>query len=174
MVNRRMFRPGFPDVKEPSTPRPQHNGPIPNKSLHRQKRPHAENFYWVKQMQSHTAWLSFSMTVKVLRGTVEWYDRDCIKPPARAAPTAHLQARDQVRPQGWRRIGSGLATSKPSNLSTCKGMPGSRSEGEQRLCGQRPILVNISHSVTTKFLPRATRVHPLDASDRHRLQVVDA
>ena len=30
MVNRRMFRPGFPDVKEPSAPRPPHNGPVPS------------------------------------------------------------------------------------------------------------------------------------------------
>src|SRR2546430_5173985 len=51
MVNRRMFRPGFPDVKEPSIPRPQHNGPIPSKKPAPPETTHAENFYWVKQMQ---------------------------------------------------------------------------------------------------------------------------
>jgi len=53
MVNRRMFRPGFPDVKEPSIPRPQHNGPIPSKKPAPPETTHAENFYWVKQMQSN-------------------------------------------------------------------------------------------------------------------------
>ncbi len=54
MVNRRLFRPGFPDIKEPSAPRPPHNGPIPNKKPAPPEITHAENFYWVKQMQSHT------------------------------------------------------------------------------------------------------------------------
>ena len=54
MVNRRMFRPGFPDVKEPSVPRTPHNGPIPSKKPAPPETTHAENFYWVKQMQSHT------------------------------------------------------------------------------------------------------------------------
>src|SRR5256884_3411770 len=54
MVNRRMFRPGFPDVKEPSAARPPHNGPVPSKKPAPPEITHAENFYWVKQMQSHT------------------------------------------------------------------------------------------------------------------------
>ncbi len=45
MVNRRLFRPGFPDVKEPSAPRPQHIGPIPNKKPAPPETTHAENFY---------------------------------------------------------------------------------------------------------------------------------
>ena len=54
MVNRRMFRPGFPDVKEQSAPRPSHNGPVPSKKPAPPETTHAENFYWVKHMQSHT------------------------------------------------------------------------------------------------------------------------
>ena len=73
MVNRRMFRPGFPDVKEPSAPRPPHNGPVPSKKPAPPETTHAENFYWVKQMQSHTP-------------TVEWYDRDCIKLTRQGSP----------------------------------------------------------------------------------------
>ena len=79
MVNRRMFRPGFPDVKEPSVPRPQHNGPIPSKKPAPPETTHAENFYWVKQMQSHTPMAVVLENGEILRGTVEWYDRDCIK-----------------------------------------------------------------------------------------------
>jgi len=83
MVNRRMFRPGFPDVKEPIAPRAPHNGPhngpIPSKKPAPPELTHAENFYWVKQMQSHTPMAVVLEDGEVLRGTIEWYDRDCIK-----------------------------------------------------------------------------------------------
>jgi len=52
-----MFRPGFADVKEQAPPRPQHsnnNGPAPSKKPAPPEVTHAENFYWVKQMQAHT------------------------------------------------------------------------------------------------------------------------
>ena len=91
MVNRRMFRPGFADVKEPSPPRaqhngPQHNGPIPNKKPAPPEITHAENFYWVKQMQSHTPMAVVLEDGEVLRGTIEWYDRDCIKLTRQGSP----------------------------------------------------------------------------------------
>ncbi len=86
MVNRRMFRPGFPDIKEPSAPRPQHNGPIPSKKPAPPETTHAENFYWVKQMQSHTPMAVVLEGGELLRGTVEWYDRDCIKLTRNGSP----------------------------------------------------------------------------------------
>jgi sRNA-binding regulator protein Hfq len=83
MVNRRIFRPGFPDGKEAAPQRLQHNGPatgpIPNKKPAPPESTHAENFYWVKQMQSHTPMAVVLENGEVLKGTVEWYDRDCIK-----------------------------------------------------------------------------------------------
>jgi host factor-I protein len=82
MVNRRLFRTGFPDGKESVPPvRPQHNGPglIPNKKPAPPESTHAENFYWVKQMQSHTPMAVVLENGEVLKGTIEWYDRDCIK-----------------------------------------------------------------------------------------------
>jgi sRNA-binding regulator protein Hfq len=84
MVNRRMFRPGFPDGKDAGPPqRSPHNGPvagpIPNKKPAPPESTHAENFYWVKQMQSHTPMAVVLESGEVLKGTIEWYDRDCIK-----------------------------------------------------------------------------------------------
>ena len=84
MVNRRMFRPGFADAKEQAPPRPQHNhnsngGPAPSKKPAPPETTHAENFYWVKQMQARTPMAVVLDNGEVLRGTVEWYDRDCIK-----------------------------------------------------------------------------------------------
>ena len=86
MVNRRMFRPNFPDAKEAAPPRGgnnhhshQNNGPVPSKKPAPPESTHAENFYWVKQMQSRTPMAVVLDTGEILHGTVEWYDRDCIK-----------------------------------------------------------------------------------------------
>jgi host factor-I protein len=83
MVNRRMFRPGFADMKEQVPPRQQHgngnSGPAPSKKPAPPELTHAENFYWVKQMQARTPMAIVLDNGETLRGTVEWYDRDCIK-----------------------------------------------------------------------------------------------
>ena len=93
MVNRRMFRPGFADVKEQVSPRPPHgnaphgnNGPAPSKKPAPPEMTHAENFYWVKQMQAHTPMVVVLDGGETLRGTVEWYDRDCIKLTRQGSP----------------------------------------------------------------------------------------
>jgi host factor-I protein len=86
MVNRRMFRPGFADVKEAAPSRPQHNGPAPSKKPAPPEVTHAENFYWVKQMQSRTPMLVVLESGEELRGVIEWYDRDCIKLTRQGAP----------------------------------------------------------------------------------------
>lgn len=86
MVNRRMFRPSFAEAKEQAMPRPQHNGPVPSKKPAPPESTHAENFYWVKQMQSRTPMLVVLESGEELRGIVEWYDRDCIKLTRHGAP----------------------------------------------------------------------------------------
>jgi host factor-I protein len=79
MVHRRLIRPSLTEVKEPPAPRPhvaagpQHKKPTPPEQTH------AENFYWVKQMQSRTPVAIVLLDGEVLHGVVEWYDRDCIK-----------------------------------------------------------------------------------------------
>jgi sRNA-binding regulator protein Hfq len=47
---------------------------------------HAENFYWVKQMQSRTPMTVVLESGESLHGIVEWYDRDCIKLTREGAP----------------------------------------------------------------------------------------
>lgn len=86
MVNRKLFRPTLTEVKEPYPLRPpQPNGPQPGPGPMPRKKPappeqtHAENFYYVKQMQSHNPIAVVLTDGEVLRGTLEWYDRDCIK-----------------------------------------------------------------------------------------------
>src|SRR3974377_1727655 len=87
MVNRRMFRPSFAEAKEQSmAPSPQHNGPAPSKKPAPPEITHAENFYWVKQMQSRTPMLVVLESGEELRGVIEWYDRECIKLTRQGAP----------------------------------------------------------------------------------------
>jgi host factor-I protein len=89
MVNRRLYRPGFSDVKEQTPPRTNnhnHNGPVPSKKPAPPESTHAENFYWVKQMQSRTPMAVVLDDGETLHGTVEWYDRDCIKLTRQGSP----------------------------------------------------------------------------------------
>jgi sRNA-binding regulator protein Hfq len=92
MVNRRMFRPGFADVKEPMPPRTAHGnhnagpGPAPSKKPAPPEITHAENFYWIKQMQSRTPMAIVLESGETLHGIVEWYDRDCIKLTRQGSP----------------------------------------------------------------------------------------
>jgi len=87
MVNRRMFRPSFGEAKEQSLPpRAQNHGPVPSKKPAPAEITHAENFYWVKQMQSRTSMLVTLESGEELRGIIEWYDRDCIKLTREGAP----------------------------------------------------------------------------------------
>ena len=39
----------------------------------------AENFYYVKQMQSKTPMVITLKDGEVLKGSIEWYDRSCLK-----------------------------------------------------------------------------------------------
>jgi len=81
MVNRMLFRPAIAEIKEQNSPR-QHHSPQ-QQAAHKKPTPpeqtHAENFYWVKQMQARTPVAIVMKDGETLRGVVEWYDRDCIK-----------------------------------------------------------------------------------------------
>jgi host factor-I protein len=60
--------------------------PDPNKKPAPLEITHAENFYWVKQMQSRTPMAIVLEDGETLHGIVEWYDRDCIKLTRRDSP----------------------------------------------------------------------------------------
>ena len=84
MVNRKLFRPALTDVKEqPFTPaRPQPVTAVPANARKKPAPPeqtHAESFYYVKQMQARTPVSVVLLDGETLHGSVEWYDRDCIK-----------------------------------------------------------------------------------------------
>lgn len=79
MVNRKLFRPTLTEVKEPHVNRTHVAGPQPHKKPAPPEQTHAENFYWIKQMQARTPVAVVLNGGEVLHGIIEWYDRDCIK-----------------------------------------------------------------------------------------------
>src|SRR5260370_42241950 len=93
MVNRKLFRPTLTDVKEqfPARP-PQGAGPQgpQRKKPAPPEQTHAENFYYVKQMQSRTPVAVVLKDGAILRGNVEWYDRGCVKLTRFGRPTLPL------------------------------------------------------------------------------------
>ena len=50
----------------------------------------AENFYYVKQMQSKTPMTIVMRDGEVLNGVIEWYDRLCLKVNREGAPNVLL------------------------------------------------------------------------------------
>jgi len=83
-VNRKLFRPTLTEMKEPthtnsSRSHSTTSGPQPHKKPAPPEQTHAENFYWIKQMQARTPVVIVLSDGETLHGSVEWYDRDCIK-----------------------------------------------------------------------------------------------
>jgi len=82
MVNRKLFRPNLTEVKDQFVPRSAQAAPQqvpPRKKPAPPEQTHAESFYYVKQMQARTPVAVVLNDGEILHGTVEWYDRDCIK-----------------------------------------------------------------------------------------------
>ena len=79
-VNRKLIRPSFEESK--SEPKIQKGAPKPLAGAKRGSPPeqtNAENFYYLKQMQSKTLMTIMLRDGEVLNGVIEWYDKDCLK-----------------------------------------------------------------------------------------------
>ena len=86
--NRRLIRPSLTDVKEPRPPR---EGAPPRKDASAKKvmppdQTNAENFYYLKQMQSKTPMTIVLKDGEILNGVIEWYDKCCLKLNREGAP----------------------------------------------------------------------------------------
>ena len=73
-ANRKLIRPSLNEIKEQIAPprRPQKK-PVPPDQTN------AENFYYLKQMQSKTPMTIVLKDGEVLKGVIEWYDKTCLK-----------------------------------------------------------------------------------------------
>jgi host factor-I protein len=83
-VNRKLIRPSLADIKERSSER-ESRSPGQGRDNQPRRKPvppeqtNAENFYYVKQMQNKTPMVLVLTEGEILRGTIEWYDKRCLK-----------------------------------------------------------------------------------------------
>jgi host factor-I protein len=78
-ANRKLIRPSFNEFKEKADPpRKAPAGGQPRRQVPPDQT-NAENFYYVKQMQSKTPMVITLKDGEVIRGVIEWYDRSCLK-----------------------------------------------------------------------------------------------
>jgi host factor-I protein len=75
--NRKLIRPSFNEFKEKSDA-PRKASPVQKRQVPPDQT-NAENFYYVKQMQSKTPMVIKLKDGEVLKGLIEWYDRSCLK-----------------------------------------------------------------------------------------------
>ena len=84
-ANRKLIRPSFNEAKaEVKSQRPQPRGAPKRNSPPEQT--NAENFYYLKQMQSKTPMSIVLRDGEILKGVIEWYDKDCLKVNREGAP----------------------------------------------------------------------------------------
>ena len=79
--NRKLIRPSLNESKDSTNPRrtqPKKAAP-PDQT-------NAENFYYMKQMQSKTLMVIVLKDGETLEGVIEWYDKSCLKVNREGAP----------------------------------------------------------------------------------------
>ena len=84
-ANRRLIRPPLNQAKE--TMPPTRKAPASqNKKTAPPDQTNAENYYYVKQMQSKTTMVIVLRDGETLTGVIEWYDKTCLKVNREGAP----------------------------------------------------------------------------------------
>lgn len=76
--NRRLIRPPLAEAKERMSSG-QRSASAQQKKQAPPDTTNAENFYYVKQMQSKTPVVVVLLDGEELHGTIEWYDKNCLK-----------------------------------------------------------------------------------------------
>ena len=70
-MNRKLIKPDLKELKK-NAKKDKKKPPPPYKT-------HAENYYYIKQMNNHTPMVITLMDGTVMKGRIEWYDEKCIK-----------------------------------------------------------------------------------------------
>ena len=85
-ANRRLIRPPLNQAKE-TMPPPTRKAPASqSKKTAPPDQTNAENYYYVKQMQSKTPMVIVLRDGETLTGVIEWYDKTCLKVNRDGAP----------------------------------------------------------------------------------------
>ena len=72
-MNRKLIRPKLSEIKEKM------NRESSKKRVHPPYETHAENYYYLKQMNRKTPMAVVFIDGEVIEGYIEWYDKNCIK-----------------------------------------------------------------------------------------------
>lgn len=78
-TNRKLIRPSFNEVKEQMAIRKGTSGAASQKKASPPDQTNAENYYYVKQMQTKTPMVIVLKDGESLTGVIEWYDKGCLK-----------------------------------------------------------------------------------------------
>jgi len=71
-VNRKLIRPNLTEIKEQYS-KPKGKKPAPPEQTN------AENYYFIRQMNSRTPMVILFKDGEEVRGIIEWYDKNCVK-----------------------------------------------------------------------------------------------
>lgn len=82
-ANRRLIRPSLNNIKDQMN---NNNSRGNQKKSIPPEQTNAENFYYMKQMQSKTPMVIVLKDGEQLRGIIEWYDKTCLKVNRDGAP----------------------------------------------------------------------------------------
>ncbi len=80
ILNRKLIRPNLTEIKEQYSSKPRGKKPAPPDQTS------AENYYFIRQMNTKTPMVILMKDGEEIRGIVEWYDRHCIKVHRSGAP----------------------------------------------------------------------------------------
>lgn len=89
MVNRKLIRPSLADRREGVSAKYGNS----QKKRVPPEQTNAEQYYYLKQMAGKTPMVVKLADGEVIRGVIEWYDRDCIKVNRQAAPNLLIPKR---------------------------------------------------------------------------------
>jgi len=71
-MTRKLIKPNLRDIKQGAKKEFKHKPPPPYKT-------HAENYYYVKQMNNHTPLVIVLIDGETMNARIEWYDENCLK-----------------------------------------------------------------------------------------------
>lgn len=78
-MNRKLIRPTLAEIRERADRDSRRTSSEQNRKRVPPEQTHAESFYYKKQMDNKTKMVLVLQDGEELRGTIEWYDRNCIK-----------------------------------------------------------------------------------------------
>jgi sRNA-binding regulator protein Hfq len=82
-MNRRLIRPNLAEIRDS---REKENRDQAKRKMHPPYETHAENYYYLKQMNKKTRMAVAFADGEVIEGYIEWYDRQCFKLNRENAP----------------------------------------------------------------------------------------